>query len=126
MRRTSGGTCYAADQQGPDRQLLLERGASGRGGKSAAGFVLKTTLDAFAALHRAVAELEIGEELLQQVKARSSRYLNNVIEQEQLREAMALANDGDEELQKCCSHIRGIEIKKCLFQVVSQFCFLGC
>jgi transposase-like protein len=40
------------------------------------------TLDAYAASHRAAADLEQSRELPQRVKVRSSKYLNNLVEQD--------------------------------------------
>ena len=45
----------------------------------------KITLDAYAASHRAVAELKQAGELPKRVKVRSSKYLNNLIEQDHRR-----------------------------------------
>ncbi len=45
----------------------------------------KITLDAYAASHRAVAELKDGGELPKRVRVRSSKYLNNMIEQDHRR-----------------------------------------
>ena len=45
----------------------------------------KITLDAYAASHRAVAELKQSGELPKRVKVRSSKYLNNLIEQDHRR-----------------------------------------
>jgi len=45
----------------------------------------KITLDAYAASHRAVAELQDGGELPKRVRVRSSKYLNNLIEQDHRR-----------------------------------------
>ena len=42
---------------------------------------LKVTLDAYAASHRAVADLKDDGELPKRVVVRSSKYLNNLIEQ---------------------------------------------
>ena len=52
----------------------------------------KITLDAYAASHRAVTELKDGGELPKRVQVRSSKYLNNMIEQPAASEAM---NSGD-------------------------------
>ena len=41
----------------------------------------KITLDAYAASHRAVAGLKRDGELPKRVRARSSKYLNNIVEQ---------------------------------------------
>ena len=49
------------------------------------GVPTKITLDAYAASHRAVAKLKENGELPQQVTVRSSKYLNNVIEQDHRR-----------------------------------------
>ena len=45
----------------------------------------KITLDAYAASHRAVAELKASGELPKRVQVRSSKYLNNIIEQDHRR-----------------------------------------
>ena len=45
----------------------------------------KITLDGYAASHRAVAELQDGGELPKRVRVRSSKYLNNMIEQDHRR-----------------------------------------
>ena len=45
----------------------------------------KVTLDAYAASHRAVADLKADGELPQRVVVRSSKYLNNLIEQNHRR-----------------------------------------
>ena len=45
----------------------------------------KVTLDAYAAPHRAVAELKNNGELPKRVVVRSSKYLNNLIEQDHRR-----------------------------------------
>ena len=45
----------------------------------------KVTLDAYAASHRAVADLKADGELPQRVVVRSSKYLNNLIEQDHRR-----------------------------------------
>ena len=45
----------------------------------------KITLDAYAASHRAVAELKDSGELPKRVIVRSSKYLNNLIEQDHRR-----------------------------------------
>ena len=45
----------------------------------------KITLDAYAASHRAVADLKETGELPKRVKVRSSKYLNNLIEQDHRR-----------------------------------------
>ena len=45
----------------------------------------KITLDAYAASHRAVADLKKTGELSQRVRVRSNKYLNNVIEQDHRR-----------------------------------------
>ena len=45
----------------------------------------KITLDAYAASHRAVAGLKKSKELPQRVKVRSSKYLNNMVEQDHRR-----------------------------------------
>ena len=45
----------------------------------------KITLDAYAASHRAVRELKRTGELPRRVKVRSSRYLNNMVEQDHRR-----------------------------------------
>jgi transposase-like protein len=45
----------------------------------------KITLDAYAASHRAVADLKVNGELSNRVQVRSSKYLNNLIEQDHRR-----------------------------------------
>jgi transposase-like protein len=45
----------------------------------------KITLDAYAASHRAVADLKRDRELPKRVKIRSSKYLNNIVEQDHRR-----------------------------------------
>ena len=45
----------------------------------------KITLDAYAASHRAVADLKASGELSRRVQVRSSKYLNNLIEQDHRR-----------------------------------------
>ena len=45
----------------------------------------KITLDAYAASHRAVTELKAMGELSKRVRVRTSRYLNNAIEQDHRR-----------------------------------------
>ena len=45
----------------------------------------KITLDAYAASHRAVSDLKRSGELPRRVKVRSSKYLNNLIEQDHRR-----------------------------------------
>ena len=45
----------------------------------------RITLDAYAASHRAVANLKAHGELPKRVKVRSSKYLNNIIEQDHRR-----------------------------------------
>src|SRR6202051_4843232 len=45
----------------------------------------KTTLDAYAASHRAVGELKVSGELSKRVQVRSNKYLNNLIEQDHRR-----------------------------------------
>ena len=45
----------------------------------------KITLDAYAASHRAVAELRAQGELPKRVRVRSSKYLNNLVEQDHRR-----------------------------------------
>ncbi|MGI9070780.1 MAG: DDE-type integrase/transposase/recombinase [Bryobacteraceae bacterium] len=45
----------------------------------------KITLDAYAASHRAVADLKQSGELPKRVRVRSSKYLNNIIEQDHRR-----------------------------------------
>jgi transposase-like protein len=45
----------------------------------------KITLDAYAASHRAVTDLKASGELPKRVKVRSSKYLNNIIEQDHRR-----------------------------------------
>jgi transposase-like protein len=45
----------------------------------------KITLDAYAAFHRAVADLKQSGDLPKRVKVRSCKYLNNIVEQDHRR-----------------------------------------
>ena len=45
----------------------------------------KITLDAYAASHRAMADLKESGELPKRVKVRSCKYLNNIVEQDHRR-----------------------------------------
>ena len=82
----------------------------------------KITLDAYAASHRAVAELQAQGELPKRVRVRSCKYLNNIIEQDhrrikqRLRPMLGLKN-----LKNAAVVIGGIElaekIKKDQFKI---------
>jgi len=64
----------------------------------------KITLDAYAASHRAVADLKESRELPQRVVVRSCKYLNNIVEQDHRRIKHRIASDAwAEELPHCCS-----------------------
>src|SRR5438876_6875634 len=59
----------------------------------------KITLDAYAASHRAVTDLKATGELPKRVRVRTSKYLNNTIEQDHRRDkATASPDAGIEEL----------------------------
>jgi transposase-like protein len=62
----------------------------------------KTTLDAYAVSHRAVAELKDTGEAPKRVLVRSSKYLNNLIEQDhRANQATAWSDVGAEKLRHC-------------------------
>src|SRR4051794_36363076 len=68
---------------------------------------VKITLDAYAASHRAVADLKDSGELPKRVQVRTSKYLNNRIEQDHRRIKQRLRPMlGFEELPKCGSGYR--------------------
>jgi transposase-like protein len=61
----------------------------------------KITLDAYAASHRAVADLKDSGELPKRVKVRSCKYLNNIVEQDHRRVKQRLGPMGAEEGRHC-------------------------
>ena len=82
----------------------------------------KITLDAYAASHRAVAELKSNGELPKRVLVRTSKYLNNLIEQDHRRVKQRLRPMlGLKSFRTAAVVIRGIElaekIKKQQFQM---------
>ena len=82
----------------------------------------KITLDAYAASHRAVAELKSNGELPKRVPVRTSKYLNNLIEQDHRRVKQRLRPMlGLKSLRTAAVVISGIElaekIKKEQFQM---------
>jgi transposase-like protein len=82
----------------------------------------KITLDAYAASHRAVAELKSNGELPKRVLVRTSKYLNNLIEQDHRRVKQRLRPMlGLKSFRTAAVVIRGIElaekIKKKQFQM---------
>jgi transposase-like protein len=71
----------------------------------------KITLDAYRASHRAVADLKKTGELPKRVKARSSKYLNNTIEQDHRRVKQRLGPMlGLKSFQTAAVVISGIEL----------------
>jgi transposase-like protein len=75
-----------------DRDFHLRRKRDGNAAKAVLRKAMNTqrtptkiTLDAYAASHRAVAELKSNGELPKRVLVRTSKYLNNVIEQDHRR-----------------------------------------
>src|SRR5260370_546872 len=82
----------------------------------------KITLDAYAASHRSVAELKQSGELPKRVRVRSSKYLNNLIEQDHRRVKQRLRPMlGLKSFRNAAVVISGIElaekIKKGQFQL---------
>ena len=81
----------------------------------------KITLDAYAASHRAVADLKRTGELPKRVRVRSRKYLNKIIEQDPAREAPARPYAGTEEFPRAAVVISGMElaekIKKGQFKI---------
>jgi transposase-like protein len=82
----------------------------------------KITLDAYAASHRAVADLKRAGELPKRVRVRSSKYLNNIIEQDHRRVKHRLGPMlGLKSFRTAAVVIRGMElaekIKKGQFQI---------
>jgi transposase-like protein len=82
----------AVDKDGQTVNLYLSRKRDTNAAKAflrkairTQGAPKKITLDAYAASHRAVAKLKEHGELPQQVKVRSRKYLNSVIEQDHRR-----------------------------------------
>src|ERR1700730_6713939 len=84
-------------QSRENRRLLLEpeprcercQGLSPQGDEGT-GIPTKITLDAYAASHRAVADLKENGELPKRVRVRTSKYLNNAIEQDHRRVKLRL------------------------------------
>src|ERR1700722_11133728 len=71
----------------------------------------KITLDAYAASHRAVADLKDSGELPKRVQVRSCKYLNNIIEQDHRRVKHRLAPMlGLKSLRTAALVISGIEL----------------
>ena len=71
----------------------------------------KITLDAYAASHRAVAEWKESGELPKRVKLRSSKYLNNLIEQDHRRVKHRLGPMlGLKSFRTAAVVIRGVEL----------------
>ena len=71
----------------------------------------KITLDAYAASHRAVADLKQAGELPKRVQVRSSKYLNNLIEQDHRRVKQRLGPMlGLKSFRTAAVVIRGIEL----------------
>ena len=71
----------------------------------------KITLDAYAASHRAVADLKENGELPKRVRVRTSKYLNNAIEQDHRRVKQRLRSMlGPESLRTAEVIIGGIEL----------------
>jgi len=82
----------------------------------------KITLDAYAASHRAVADLKENGELPKRVRVRTSKYLNNTLEQDHRRVKQRLRSMlGLKSIRTAAVVIRGIElaekIKKGQFKV---------
>jgi transposase-like protein len=82
----------AVDKQGLTVDFYLSRNRDGEAAKQLLRKAMKhqrvptkITLDAYAASRRAVTELKDGGELPKRVKVRSSKYLNNMIEQDHRR-----------------------------------------
>src|SRR6266581_5407055 len=73
----------------------------------------KITLDAYAASHRAVAELKSSGELPKRVRVRTSKYLNNTIEQDHRRVKQRIRPMlGLKRFQTAAVVIGGIEISR--------------
>ena len=84
--------CRAVDKAGKTVDFFLSRqrdinAAKGLLRKAMMGqrVPIKVTLDAYAASHRPVADLKDSGELPKRVRVRSSKYLNNLIEQDHRR-----------------------------------------
>jgi len=82
----------------------------------------KITLDAYAASHRAVADLKDAGELPKRVRVRTSKYLNNIVEQDHRRVKQRLRPMlGLKSFRTAARVISGIElaekIKKGQFQI---------
>jgi transposase-like protein len=90
------------------------------------GVPKKITLDAYAASHRAVAKLKEQGELPQQVIVRSSKYLNNVIEQDHRRIKQRLRPMlGLKSFSSAAVVISGIELAEKIRKGQFQFRKLG-
>ena len=75
----------------------------------------KITLDAYAASHRAVADLKQSGELPKRFRVRSSKYLNNTIEQDHRRVKQRLRPMlGLKSFRNAVVAISGIELVSCL------------
>jgi transposase-like protein len=97
MRRTSecavsGSTYRAVDKAGKTVDFYLSRRRDVNAAKAFLRKAMnsqrvpaKVTLDAYAASHRAVADLKNSGELPKRVRVRSSKYLNNLVEQDHRR-----------------------------------------
>jgi transposase-like protein len=69
------------------------------------------TLDAYAASHRAITELQSAGTLARRVEIRSSKYLNNVVEQDQRRlKQRVRAMPGFKRFETAAITISGIEL----------------
>jgi transposase-like protein len=82
----------AVDKAGKTVDFYLSRKRDGNAAKAFLRKAMKRqriptkiTLDAYAASHRAVAQMKQAGELPKRVKVRSSKYLNNIIEQDHRR-----------------------------------------
>ena len=82
----------AVDKAGQTTDFFLSRNRDLNAAKSFLRSAMKNTrvptkitLDAYAALHRAVREMKEDGELPRRVKVRSSQYLNNLVEQDHRR-----------------------------------------
>jgi transposase-like protein len=83
---------HAVDKAGQTVDFLLSRNRDVNAAKSFLHSAMKNTrvptkitLDAYAASHRAVREMKEDGELPRRVQARSSQYLNNLVEQDHRR-----------------------------------------
>jgi len=95
--RVRAGAAVAGDVAADFLQILRRDGSAGGGFQATRGRLnavfrmkgqrvpAKVTLDAYAASHRAVADLKRDGELPKRVVVRSSKYFNNLIEQDHRR-----------------------------------------